>query len=224
LAFAPSSSFLLLDLLNQVQLRHQGWEIINVDGLRQSTQLFVQIASWRSGMAISKSLILETFLKKLKNQGFKECLLRSGFRDLDYAEWSKFVMHRAKEYNETRLAAKMMGFSLQDGKSLYGKTSEPSHRQRGSQEFPEEKDLKNQGHRSSPGERSQKCYGCGHVTTPPHRKKDCPHKERPGWGAPTVMTKPLLLVAMSCENVAIFEVFIEGLGAKVGLDSMSSSR
>ena len=26
-----------------------------------------------------------------------------------------------------------------------------------------------------PGERSQKCYGCGHVTTPPHRKKDCPH-------------------------------------------------
>jgi hypothetical protein len=117
----------------------------------------------------------------------------------------------------------MMGISLQDGKSAYGKTSEPFHRQRGSQEFSEEKELKNQGHRSSPGERSQKCYGCGHVTTPPHRKKDCPHKERSGWDAPTVMTKPLLLVAMSCENVAIFEVFIEGLGAKVGLDSMSSS-
>jgi hypothetical protein len=169
------------------------------------------------------ALILETFLKKLKNQGFREYLLRSGFRDQDYSEWSKFIKQRALEFNETKLAAKMMGISLLEGKPSYPKSSERFHRHQSSRELSVAKEARNQVHRGSPGEGPLKCYGCGHVTTPPHRKKDCPHKDRPGWGAPSVMTRPLLLVAMSCENVAIFDVFIEGLGAKVGLDSMSSS-
>jgi hypothetical protein len=87
LAFAPSSSFLILDLLNQVQLRNQGSISLNVDGLRHGTQLFIQIASWRSGIAISKSLIFETFLGKLKCQGFREYLARSGLCDQEYSEW-----------------------------------------------------------------------------------------------------------------------------------------
>ena len=142
LAFAPSSSFLVLDLLNQVQLRNQGSMSLNVDGLRHGTQLYVQIASWRSGMAISKSLIFETFLGKLRSQAFREYLTRSGLRDQEYSEWPKFIVQRALEFNETRLAAKMMGMSLQEGKPSCGKSLERSFRQQGSQESSESKELK----------------------------------------------------------------------------------
>jgi hypothetical protein len=44
------------------------------DSANELWAIRMSIVSWRSGIAISKSLILETFLKKLKNQGFKEYL------------------------------------------------------------------------------------------------------------------------------------------------------
>ena len=53
--------------------------------------------------------------------------------------------------------------------------------------------------------RWNKCYGCGHITTPFHKKGDCPHKSKPGWGSPEVLTTPLILLASAAENVAIVE-------------------
>ena len=70
--------------------------------------------------------------------------------------------------------------------------------------------------------RWNKWYGCGHITTPFHKKGDCPHKSKPCWGSPEVLTTPLVLLASAAENVAIVESEILGEKVKVGLDSMSS--
>ena len=74
----------------------------------------------------------------------------------------------------------------------------------------------------SRSERGNKCYGCGHVTTPFHMKRDCPHRDKPGWGSSEGLSKPLVLVAFSEENVAVINAEIMGVPVKIGLDSMSS--
>jgi hypothetical protein len=79
LAFASSSSFLVLDLLNQVQLRNQGSMSLNVDGLRHGTQLYVQICIE----------IIPGFIKILENL-FHFTLRRSRWSTIDQESFAVF--------------------------------------------------------------------------------------------------------------------------------------
>ena len=73
------------------------------------------------------------------------------------------------------------------------------------------------------------CLGCGHVTTPPHRRAQCPHKSVSGWLATGVPRAPLRLPSRStvsaithnCEKISVISGSIGPLNVEVGLDTMS---
>jgi hypothetical protein len=77
------------------------------------------------------------------------------------------------------------------------------------------------------------CLGCGHVTNPPHRRRNCPYRECQGWCAKGVPSAPIRLptVAMLTDeddNVCIVHGQVSvannpnSIAADIGLDSMSA--
>jgi hypothetical protein len=44
------------------------------------------------------------------------------------------------------------------------------------------------------------CYGCGHITNPPHRRMDCPHKDEHGWCAIGIPKGPMILTSSSSSS------------------------
>jgi hypothetical protein len=99
-AFLPSSSFAFLDMLNQVQLRNQGFQTLNVDALLHDTRLYARIVSMKSNLAISRQVIFDTYLGKIKNFKFRDYLVQSGFREIDPPGWPPFITQRAMEFND----------------------------------------------------------------------------------------------------------------------------
>jgi hypothetical protein len=99
----------ILDILNQVQLRNQGFQTLNVDALLHDTRLYARIVSMKSNLAISRQVICDTYLGKIKNFKFRDYLVRSGFREVDSADWPSFINRRVIEFNEAQLAIRMMG-------------------------------------------------------------------------------------------------------------------
>jgi hypothetical protein len=70
------------------------------------------------------------------------------------------------------------------------------------------------------------CLGCDHVTTPPHRRVNCPHKNVQGWmarGGPPSPLPGVALLARLFRDVCLLDGVVEGVAVKVGLDSMSSN-
>jgi hypothetical protein len=63
----------------------------------------------KSNLAISRQVIFDTYLEKIKNVKFRDYMVQSGFREIDPPGWPPFITQRAIEFNETQLAIRMMG-------------------------------------------------------------------------------------------------------------------
>lgn len=80
------------------------------------------------------------------------------------------------------------------------------------------------------------CLGCGHVTSPPHRRHNCPHKSCSGWLASGIPSRPISIrssvaaISAATSQVSIVPGIIApsvdslstGVDVTVGLDTMSS--
>jgi hypothetical protein len=77
------------------------------------------------------------------------------------------------------------------------------------------------------------CLGCGHVTSPPHRRHNCPYREFSGWCATGIPTNPLPLPRVALltdenDDVCIVKGKVGppnqslSVPVEIGLDSMSN--
>jgi hypothetical protein len=77
------------------------------------------------------------------------------------------------------------------------------------------------------------CLGCGHVTSPPHRRHNCPYREFSGWCATGIPTNPLPLPKVALltdenDDVCIVKGKVGppnqslSVPVEIGLDSMSA--
>jgi hypothetical protein len=134
------------------------------DALLHDTRLYARIVSMKSNLAISRQVIFDTYLGKIKNFKFRDYMVQSGFREIDPPGWPPFTIQRAIEFNETQLAIRMMGLS----EVRVDQRRSSSHEKQNAKVL--KRDSREGVASSSPSsgsraERSNKCFSCGHATT-----------------------------------------------------------
>ncbi len=71
----------------------------------------MEVLESKPNLVVSKQVVVDIFLQKIKNKNFANYVITCGLRELSYSQWSVFIRDRAREFNEASLAASFMGIS-----------------------------------------------------------------------------------------------------------------
>jgi len=246
-SFKPKNKFEFYYILQELKFYGCQGNLIDAVKWRQFVKTFNFIVKLCEGYLLSKQEIMNIFLNKIVNEKFRVFLIRSGVKDVDYERFNSFAFSCAEEWNQFQISAKLMNINL-DNRSFDKKKKNFNHRDYKINHLNEnadhrlnhqdighaaddKHDFQRNGHiRSNNNINNQHnkaatkniCFGCGHITNPPHKKADCPHKDKEGWGRRSVVDKPLTLSLISSENIALIEAKVNNIHVNVGLDSLSS--
>lgn len=118
---------------------------------------------------IAKSIIVEKFLRALGNEQFANILEESGLKEINMEDWAEFILQRVNEWNSFQRNFQLYGQSgYIDSKQNY---KENKGKYKNSKDVnTKENSSKVPIHHKNKSKDCFKCYGCGHLTTSPHRK------------------------------------------------------
>ena len=185
--------------------------------------LFVSVVS-RCPIIGSKDKIINIFYRNFNNSIFTERLRQLGFKELKFTEWSAFIFEEFYNYRK----------SIADYKAFRPPKNHANHNhhQKSSGTPGVVAATVHNGSGSSLQYPRDLCLGCGHKTTPPHFRKNCPHKSKPGWCAKGIPSAPMVLAALPAASSSSSVAIVQGkvgssvapinYNVSIGLDSMSS--
>ena len=208
-AYKPRGTYELLDILRDIRCSASGE--VNIDALLKYVVLFAVVVEKAKGVPVSRDEVFSIFIRGLKNEEFGEFLVSTGLKALPPKEWLEFVLDRADEFRQAQSICKGASgrvkkpfptkFSGGQTRSAVGAVAAPPPSRApsvgvsvpavGSQGSVQDRRVWNEN----------LCLGCGHVSNPPHRRVNCPHKHLPGWrsrGAPP--SPPLAGVALVAQR------------------------
>ena len=230
--YSPSSAAEFLNVLRSLRCEMRVGRSFDLDGLLSYTTRFVNIVVKCESLKLSRNVIYSTFLDNMVDLKFKEYLLMYELKDEDYDKWTIIIYELAEHYRVISAEAYVL-FGNQSKKS-YPKpvaASSPASDSSLSVVHSPSSSAVAMVAASSHGERVLKwspnvCLGCGHVTNPPHRRVNCPHKSLRGWvakgGPPSPPLSGVSLIVKSWKDVCLVDGVVQGRECRVGLDSMSS--
>lgn len=221
-AYKPTSLAGLLVELRLLQYRGKGTDTIDLDAIISYAALYGKVLDICKALCISSEFIFTDFTSKLGNPDFSRYLEVSGLKNVEYKIWLNFVRARVTEFNDAKLLHMAIRVSQPVQISAPVRSVEYSSGMR-RDNGPREEFVR--GPERVEICQYNTCYGCGLVTTPPHKKADCPHKGIVGWGSREVLTKPLQISLVAADeecDVATVVGNVNGEEVTIGLDTMSS--
>jgi hypothetical protein len=139
----------------------------------------------------SKDEIIRIFVNNFSQSHFTDRLKKLGLRTKEYSEWSSFIMRELNYYLECMASFK-----------AFHPVRADTNKQRNNASFSTSNlvaaTAQNSRSTSKPQRRpADMCLGCGHVTNPPHKRNNCPHKGKIGWCADGFPSNPMVVTVFS---------------------------
>ena len=219
--YAPRTAPLAWEALQLIKYENGKANHLEAAPVFMFVTLFVTVLEHCSELG-AKDEIVRIFMKNLSHMQFSDRLKKMGFKNKDYSEWPEFVLIELEKHLE----------SLASFRAFQPVKSETKSKNSSNLPSPNIIAATVQNSSSSPKSLrwpSDMCLGCGHVTSPPHKRRNCPHKGKVGWCADGVPAAPMVVPVVTCsDSVSLIQGKVGpclsniACCVSIGLDSMSS--
>ena len=226
--YKPVEAYDLLAVLRGVKCSMDA-RSVSIDALIKYLVLFTTVVEKAKDVPVNRDEVFNIFIRGLQNEDFGHYLVSSGLKVKPVKEWLDFAVERAEVFRRAQVIcqgssnkAKKFSSARSEPNPVVASSGPSVAKSVGlgvSTPVVAEQQIKRVWDRDV-------CLGCGHVSNPPHRRVNCPHKHLSGWrlkGPPPVPPLPgVALVAKGVGDVCLVQGLVRGVSARIGLDTMST--